>query len=283
MRVKKFNLRKRLFNWHMWAGIAFAIPVVLVSLTAILIAHKKGLGTKKVLIQAGWMPGYQMDQKNLAHYLDDIKAYSKKGDFQYYGTKVGVLELSDGGLRVLPGTEGKEVRDMAWADDRLLVATKYGIIASTSTSGKELIKGDFHGITQEGNLWIASQGKYGILTSSDGGSSWNQADKLSQTLPKEALNGISSQLDQSGQMEAVALEKLILDIHTGEAFFGEGAMWVWIDLIGLSLLLMTITGIWMWYKRKYGKTTKASAPLKAKISSPKPVMKPVLHTEKVGG
>ncbi|MFN3996190.1 PepSY domain-containing protein [Algoriphagus sp.] len=276
MSDKKFNLRKQLFNWHMWAGVAFAIPVILVSLTAILIAHEKGLGTKKVLVNAGWMPGYQTNEKDLAHYLDDIKAFAQNGEIRYYGTKVGVIEESNQGLTVIAGTEGKEVRDLAFVEAKMLVATKYGLYEINDNQSKELVKGDFHGIQADENRWVASLGKYGIMTSVDQGKTWSEAGKFSENIPSESLAGISSQLVQSGQMEAVALEKLILDIHTGKAFFGEGAMWVWIDLIGLSLLLMTITGIWMWYKRKYGKTSKTTARHQGRVSSPKPIMRPVM-------
>jgi hypothetical protein len=285
MTEKKFNIRKQLFNWHMWAGIIFAIPVVLVSLTAIFIAHEKGLGTKKILVNAGWLPGYQTSEEDLAHYLDDVKAFAQADGKQYYGTKVGVLEQSPAGLRVLPGTEGKEVRDLEISGFSIFVASKYGVYQVMEGATDELIKGDFHGIQIEDGQLIASQGKYGVMTSTDGGKNWDQQGKLSQILPPTALASISSQLELSGQMEAVAMEKLILDIHTGKAFFGENAMWVWIDLIGLSLLLMTVTGIWMWYKRKYGKQVKPSSGSQVRVAKPrpimKPVMKPVLNTDSI--
>lgn len=282
MTGKKFNIRKQLFNWHMWAGIIFTVPVILVSLTAIFIAHEKGLGTKKILVNGGWLPGYQTNDADLAHYLDDVKAFAHADGKQYYGTKVGVLEESEAGLRVLSGTEGKEVRDIEVSGSSIFVASKYGIYQVTPTVTTELIKGDFHGIQIDDKLIIASQGKYGVMTSSDGGKNWSQKGNLSDVIPAAALASISSQLNQSGQMEAVAMEKLILDIHTGKAFFGDNAMWVWIDLIGLSLLLMTVTGIWMWYKRKYGKSSAGS---KARLSKPRavmrPVMRPVLNSDTV--
>ncbi|MEX2566818.1 MAG: PepSY domain-containing protein [Cyclobacteriaceae bacterium] len=278
MSDKKFNLRKQLFNWHMWAGIAFAIPVVLVSLTAIFIAHEKGLGTKKILVNAGWMPGYQTSEQDLSHYLDDVKAFAQKGDQQYFGTKVGVLQQKGDQLSVMSGTEGKEVRDLVFSEEALLVASKYGLYEISNSKSKELLKGDFHGITVDGPKWVASLGKYGLMSSEDGGKTWEENMSFSKSISSASLASISTQLDQSGQMEAVALEKLILDIHTGKAFFGEGAMWVWIDLIGISLLLMTVTGIWMWYKRKYGKTSKKVVTQRTKVSSPKPVMRPVMKS-----
>lgn len=276
MENKKINIRKQLFNWHMWAGIIFAIPVVLVSLTAILIAHEKGLGTKNVLVTAGWMPGYQSDAKDMEYYLDDIKAFAQSGNIQYYGTKAGVLMQTDAGLEVVNGTEGKEVRDLTTYEGKLLIASKYGLFELANGKTTQIAKGDFHGIHTEGELLVASLGKHGLLTSNDGGIEWVESGKFSKTIPADQLAIVSGQLMTSGHMEEVALEKLVLDIHTGKAFFGEGAMWIWIDLIGLSLLLMTITGIWMWYKRKYGKPKKSAVPARSSVRKSIPVMMPIM-------
>jgi hypothetical protein len=259
MKTKK-NLRKQVFNWHMWAGIAFAIPVFLVSLTAILIAHEDGIGTKQILVKAGWLPGYQAEKENISYFLNDAKAhfYDEKNQTIYYGTKVGLVKEVNGNLNIIKGTEGAEVRDILQLDSTLLIASKYSVLrySTTSNTTVKLLKGDFHGLSFKGDTLIALAGKHGYFQSTNNGTSWSSPQKLSERLSPASFAGFTAQLGKSGIAEQVSWQKLILDIHTGEAFFGKESMWIWIDLIGLSLLLMVFTGIWMWYKRKFKKSKK---------------------------
>ncbi|GAB4188233.1 MAG: hypothetical protein Fur004_06310 [Thermoflexibacter sp.] len=255
---KNINWRKQLFNWHLWLGLFFTLPIVLVAITAILIAHEKGLGTKEIAVKAGWLPAYSSNEKNLAYYLDDVKDIQIVQGKTLYGTKLGVVEENNDQLSIIKGTEGKEVRDLLWVENQLWVATKKGLLLAENETAKLVKKGDFHGITFDGTTLIASEGKKGFHLSQDQGRTW-ETKKISTQIGTSKLQTFANQVDKEIFMEALTLEKLVLDIHTGKAFFGEGSMWVWIDLIAVSLLGMIFTGILMWYKRKFSK----KAPTKA--------------------
>lgn len=269
----KTNWRKKIFNWHMWAGVAFAIPVFLVSLTAIFIAHEDGLGTKQMMVKAGWLPGYQTKNDNISYFLDDAKAYyfDQENQVSYYGTKLGLVKENNGELEIISETEGIEVRDILQINSVLLVASKYGVFQYNMASNEttQLLKGDFHGLSVKNDTLIALAGKHGYFQSTDKGVSWSSSQKLSHQLNAASFASFTTQLSESGLTEQLSWQKLILDIHTGEAFFGKGSMWIWIDLIGLSLLLMTFTGIWMWYKRKFKKSKKRA--IHTKVSQPKTI------------
>jgi hypothetical protein len=43
--------------------------------------------------------------------------------------------------------------------------------------------------------------------------------------------------------------KLIMDLHTGKFFLGKEYEWLWIDIVGLALALLTLTGILIWWKK----------------------------------
>lgn len=242
----------------MWAGILFSIPVVLVALTAILIAHKDGLGTKNLLVNAGWLPGYKVKQENIGHLLNDVKAYHAFDEKRYFGTKLGVIVKHNDGLSIVKGTEGAEVRDIAVIGDTLYFATKHGIFSYSDENNRaqKIMSGDFHGLAFNERKLTALAGKQGLFESTDYGKTWSESTSLSALLPATAITQLSERVGNEGFIEKLNWEKLILDIHTGEAFFGNGTMWLWIDLVSLSLLLMTITGIWMWYKRKFRKKVK---------------------------
>lgn len=251
---KKTNWRKRFFNWHLWSGLIFTIPILLVALTAILIAHEKKLGTKEIAISAGWLPGYSSEE-NIKHYLDDVKDIEIVGNKTYYASKLGVVIVENQTISILKNTEGYEVRDLIFVGDSLWIASKEGLFVSTKNTAKFLKKGDFHGINLIDNKLYALEGKHGFHISSDNGNTWINS-KISETISKEKMQSFSTSIEKSDYLEKLTLEKLALDIHTGKAFFGNGSMWIWIDLIAISLLFMIFTGTWMWYKRTYGKKKK---------------------------
>lgn len=252
---KKTNWRKLFFNWHMWSGLFFTIPVILVSLTAILIAHEKGLGTKEIAVNAGWLPGYGT-KESISHFLDDVKdVVIKDESTSFYASKLGVIIQEKQKISIVSGTEGIEIRDIELRNDSLWIASKKGIFLYWNNKANFIKKGDFHGISFNNKQLIASEGKHGFHTSLDNGKNW-KSTKISKEIGKENLAVFSKNIEKSSYLEALTLEKIILDIHTGKAFLGDGAMWIWIDLVALSLLFMTFTGIWMWYKRKYGKKKK---------------------------
>ncbi|KUO64656.1 MAG: hypothetical protein APF83_07945 [Lutibacter sp. BRH_c52] len=259
-KTKKTNWRKQFFNWHMWLGIIITIPIILVSITAILIAHEKGLGTKDIAINAGWLPGYGSNE-DIKLYLNDVKEVVIDSNKTYYASKLGVVIEEDKKLSIVKGTEGIEIRDLQFIDNQLWIASKDGLFISENRIAKLLKKGDFHGINIHNKIVTASEGKHGFHRSNDLGKSW-ESSKISSEVGKENLLAFTSAVENESYIQKLTLEKLVLDIHTGKAFFGEGSMWVWIDLIGISLLLIGFTGIWMWYKRKYGKKNKVVKNLK---------------------
>lgn len=260
MKTNKTNWRKKFFTWHTWAGLIFGIPLLLVAITAILIAHEKGLGTNKIAVKMGWMPGYAFqDEAMITDYLHDIKSVTTHNNQTLFGTRVGVVAQSnEKQYIILQGSEGLEIRDLMVDDDILWVAAKQGLFTYNFNGGlwKQKASGEFHGIDKSGKTLLASQGKYGVTKSENHGNTWvslSAASELSKSgIAQEALKGVK----KNGYYEQLTLEKLVLDIHTGKAFFGEGAMWFWIDLLGLSLLFMFGTGVWMWYKRKFRKPAK---------------------------
>jgi len=251
---KKTNWRKRFFNWHLWSGLIFTIPILLIAFTAILIAHEKGLGTKEIAINAGWLPGYGSEE-NIKNYLDDVKDVLIVDNKTYYASKLGVVIEENQTISILQNTEGNEVRDLQLSGDSLWIASKNGLFVATKNTAVLSKKGDFHGISINGTKLYASEGKHGFYISSDNGKTWVN-NTISKTIGKEKMQSFSASIDNSAYLEKLTIEKLALDIHTGKAFFGSGSMWIWIDLVAISLLFMIFTGIWMWYKRKYGKKKK---------------------------
>ena len=77
----------------------------------------------------------------------------------------------------------------------------------------------------------------GLLISRDGLRWTAPAPPESEVLPVPALNG-----------ERISFGKLIMDLHTGKAFFGKDAEWIWIDVLGSVWIFLGFTGIYLWWR-----------------------------------
>jgi hypothetical protein len=48
----------------------------------------------------------------------------------------------------------------------------------------------------------------------------------------------------------VPLSKIIMDIHTGKLLLGDDAKWLWIDLLGATMIGWSTTGLIMWLRSR---------------------------------
>ncbi len=55
----RFSYRK----WHAWISFVLSLPILLVSVTAILISHGQALGLRDVKLYPAWLPGYTAAQE----------------------------------------------------------------------------------------------------------------------------------------------------------------------------------------------------------------------------
>ncbi|MDO7653232.1 MAG: PepSY domain-containing protein, partial [Porticoccus sp.] len=66
---------------------------------------------------------------------------------------------------------------------------------------------------------------------------WSQPSPL----PQELIERIS----QKAELPGISMETLILDLHSGRFFGNVGVLFV--DLIGLLVCVLALTGLWAWY------------------------------------
>jgi len=246
-------------KWHKYLGLATTVLVVLVSVTGILLIHKKDLALNKVTVN---LPGYAKrippDASNLVATAQGKMLLSTKlgvfsgdadgwrrtlavavkrlyvdGTEVYACTQEGLQLSGDGGdtwRNTLPGEEAKALHLFA---GRVVAVTAKGVFQRVADKGGwellTLLPGKGIDVREvlpdgEGFLLVAKEGLYRV---SDG--------KVKQVkLP--GAEKVAAGVD---------LQKLVTDLHTG-AFFGGWFMAV-IDLVALSLVFFAISGVWLWY------------------------------------
>lgn len=241
----KLNFKAR--SWHTWGSLILALPILIVGASAVFIAHKKALGTEDISVNAKWLPGYRTQAYQAAQ-LEPRAALTTAAGTTWVGTQQGLYRL-DGETLVEAGEfAGVPVRAIAEAPFGRVLAAKSGVWIERDGSWQRALKGDAWSVSTRGDgSVVVSVKDKGLVSSSDG------RDWVADPLLSAALATAAAQMPD----KPLTLGKLIMDLHTGQAFFGKAGEWIWIDLVGLAMCLLALTGVYMWWRAERRKAALA--------------------------
>ncbi len=242
----KLNLKAR--SWHTWASIILALPILIVGASAVFIAHKKALNTEDITVNAKWLPGYQSEEYK-AKGAEPRAALTTSAGTTYVGAQEGLYRLDGDKLLGVETLAGMPVRGLAESSFGVVAAAKNGIWLEQRGEWTRVMKGDaWNASTRaDGSVVVAMKDK-GLQVSSDG-KKW-QADPL--------LSGALAAMPGEASEKPLTLGKLIMDLHTGQAFLGKKGEWIWIDIVGLAMCLLAMTGVYMWWRAEKRKAALAA-------------------------
>jgi hypothetical protein len=244
----KFNSR----TWHNWISVILAVPILIVAVTAVFIAHDHELGLKEIDVTraVSWLPGY--GEAEMKAMKQEVRASLSTPDGRLWlGTKAGLYEVANGEARAVEALGGSDVRDLAAASFGLVAAAKNGVWVQGAAGWNKVLKGDAWNasLNPDGSVAVTLKDK-GVLMSSDG-RDWREnaaAGAALAAMPAETM-----------VTKPITLGKLVKDLHTGKAFFGKEWEWIWIDLIGLVMTFLGGTGVYMWWRGEKRKREMAAA------------------------
>lgn len=242
-------------GWHAWLSVILALPILLVSVTAIFIAHDKSLGLKEIPVNARWLPGYSNDSGRMTM---EIRSHMVSSDgTPYLGSRYGLFRVEGGTMTLIPGSETLEVRSMVEQAGAVVIASKNGLF--------RLENGTLHRVSPH-EIWSLSQlpdgavaaltRDDGILRSDDGGKSWK---------PHADLNSTTAAYAATMPERPLTLANLVMDLHTGKAFFSKETQWLWIDLTGAVMTFLGVSGLVVWWRTRRRKAQAAMAQAKAAL------------------
>lgn len=242
----KLNLKAR--SWHTWASIILALPILIVGASAVFIAHKKSLNTDDITVNAKWLPGYLTEDAK-AKGPEARAALTTSAGVTYVGTQEGLYRLDGDKLVAVEALAGVPVRGLAESGFGIVAAAKNGIWLAQRGEWTRVHKGDAWnaGSRADGSVVVSIKDK-GLLISSDG-KKWQVDPVLAAALAAMPTDAAEKPLP---------LGKLIMDLHTGQAFFGKKGEWIWIDLIGIAMCLLAMTGVYMWWRAEKRKAAMAA-------------------------
>lgn len=242
---------------HRYFGLFAALTILLMSVTGLLLVHRKALGLKDAAVRlpgAGAPPA--ADAFDLLAAPAGVLAATRQGVFLREGGswrlvlpadarrlaaiggellafgREGLYSSRDGGRSWTAELEGIEARAAAATPRGLALASGSGIFLRQAGRWRRL---DASGkpalnvrelLASEQGLLLAS--KEGLLLLADDG----------------RLRPAELPLEDSG--ERVELQKLVMDLHTGD-FFGPW-FYLFADLTGLALIALSLSGIYIWFR-----------------------------------
>lgn len=256
------NLKYDNRSWHAWISVVLALPILIVAVTAIFIAHNNALGLKEIEITpyVAWLPGYG-DAAAKAERMEVHTAQTTRDGNRWVGTKAGLYRVSGGQAQPVEALGGTHVRDLVETQNGLVAIAKNGVWLQRGADWERTLEGDAWSgsVGPDGKLAVAVKGR-GVLVSADA-RNWQTDAGVNQ-----ALAALPASMAQT---KPVTLGNLVMDLHTGKAFFGKEWEWIWIDLIGFVMAFLGVTGVVMWWRGEKRRreleakltATEAAAPL----------------------
>ncbi|WP_333795960.1 PepSY domain-containing protein [Rheinheimera sp.] len=200
---------------HVWGGVLIAIPMLIIGVSTIFIAHGDAWGAKQITF------GEVKPDAELKRVLTTAQGIM-------LGGKQGVVLLDDAGQvkqSWLPQLDIKALREL---NGQVYASGKMGLYQQQQDDWLQLYQGDVEDMTlQQGKLTLLVK-HVGLVQQQ--GQEW-------QVLRAD-----------SGKEEARNLDKLMMDLHSGKAIFGKYD-WIWMDVLGAYIIIFTLTGVWLWSRR----------------------------------
>jgi hypothetical protein len=222
-------------RWHTWLGVILALPILVVALTAVFMAHRKVLGTDQVNV-AAWLPGYHR-QGGAGERPDVRSTFIDRGGRVWLGTQEGLFAVQGGQVKRVASLGLTPVRAFAESDSTLMVAARNGVWQRDGERWSRVLQGEAW------SLVVLADGRF-LAVMRDQAPQWSRDGKLWR--PDPAIGQALDALSRRPADGAITLSRLIRDLHTGEALLGKKWEWVWIDVLGVALATLALTGLWMW-------------------------------------
>lgn len=233
-------------SWHAWLSVILALPILIVGLTAIFIAHDKALGLKDIPVSAGWLPGYATSSPSTGV---EIRAVLL-GPPTLVAAKQGLF-LKDGTtLAPIDRFKGIDVRGLAEHNGTILVAAKTGIWRQEGSGWKRVVDGEAWSVSVLADGKAAAVLKDDAVMLSLDGRTW---------APDGDLKAAVAQYAAAMPEKPLTLGNLVMDLHTGKALLPKATQWIWIDLVGAAMTFLGFTGLIMWWRTRRQKLKAAQA------------------------
>jgi hypothetical protein len=224
---------------HLWVAVILAIPMIVVAVSGVLIAMRS---VSHVKVPLSWLGAEAVpDRLPINAYLE------MPGGVVWIGNLQGLNQVTQGETKQIEHFAGQEVVGLAALPntDMPVVATKMAVWVETNGVWKPVLRGRVRQLSILANGQVlAIAGGRGELAAgrpmvTEDGQKWLPYGRAMQS--NKALPVLDN--------PRVALHQFMRELHSGAYFFGKGpGEMIWSNLLGWVLVLLSLTGLWMWWK-----------------------------------
>jgi len=224
-------------KWHRVLGMAAALPLLLLSISGLLLNHADSLGLHERMVSFRWvvhcygqMPVgepvmVEVGERKIVEW--DRRIFMDTRELALSGRLVGAVGFKDQLAIAL-----EEVIGIYDGHDELVLTLDELSLPKVPITGIDVI--DQRLLVQSGSTWyLLSEDFFSAQESNQRGQA-QQPKKLSQKALKQLEDGIVRGF-------SIPLSRLIVDVHSGRLFGWPG--WVITDLAALSLIFLIILGL----------------------------------------
>lgn len=223
---------------HRWVGAAALLGLLLLAVTGVMLIHGGAWRLFRYRVPTVWFPGYRSASYRAAETRPTATLALPNG-VTVIGTKHGLYYLGERSLWPVQDLPKREVMSLAARGERVLVAMRGGAWLLEGGRWRAIYRGEIFGagFSDENRLAVASWSR-GLLISSDGGRAWQPLPDLAEAMASLPLPA------------ELPLTRVLYDVHTGVAFLGTDGDWIWVDALGGALLLLTVSGGFLWLRAR---------------------------------
>ncbi len=235
----------KLHKWHRRIGLLASIFIVFLVITGIVIQHSDSLDLpKKHLTNAWLLKHYGIKPNPITTYQLGNQTISHAGDYLYLSGKP-VTENIDG----LFGAIQRGDQFIIATTNSLTVITHDGFIVDEITTLDGLAEAPLGiSLSTDGSPIIRGISKYWV--SKKDLFSWHeyQGDHPVWVTPDITLPALRQVIEAHDMSQQISMERFLLDAHSGR-ILGKYGVFI-IDAAAILLLLLSLTGIWLWAVRR---------------------------------
>jgi len=246
-RKQRFKLRS-FYVWHRYMGVGAAIFVLVIAVTGVLLNHTEDFQFDSRHVQSDWVLDWYgiRAPQDMHSFLAGDRYVTLMGEHLYLNRK----EVK-GNYRQLVGAILINDMFVVAASDSILLLTLRGELIDRLRPSDGIPAG----ILQIGT---DTSGVVVVRTSLDHYQPdadflhWSRRDHepaiVHWATPSPLDPRLGSALQNHFRGEVLPVERVILDLHSGR-FFGLLGPWIF-DVAAILLILLSLSGTWIWLKRR---------------------------------
>jgi len=242
-RTRRVNWRDRLrsvYLWHRYAGLTVALLAIHLAVTGIVLNHAHDLGLDSHYLQSDWWLGmYGVEAPTPVSFALGDHHVSGAGDRIYWDGREVLRDAGSlHGAVALPQAVAVATADSVFLftpDGRRIdrLEAPAPVDGVGRSADKHLVL-----ITRRGEF-AADAGLLGFHRS---------AAQVKPAQPTPVAATLTRTIKQSWRHHTITEERFVRDLHSGR-LLGLAGPWL-LDLAGILLCLLGLTGIWVWWQRR---------------------------------